>query len=111
MRQRRQPNETAGIGDAASACPVDDSGHGRTGTAGCKGHCGTENAEAAGLIPNGTCILVSSEGGEWTCVQYNNRMGYCKSSFLIFLREADTGLLEYKGLRKGDKGEDVLAVK
>lgn len=63
-------------------------------------------------IPNGTCILVEREGETWCRVNYQDQEGYCKTEFLIFLRDADPSmLLEYRVLKNGDKGEDVLALK
>ena len=62
-------------------------------------------------IPNGTCILVSSEDGEWCEVSWNNKTGYCMTEFLVMFREADLSLLDYRVLQKGDKGDDVLALK
>ncbi len=62
-------------------------------------------------IPNGTCVLATEEGGTWCRVVYKDQAGYCRTSFLILLREADTSLLDYRVLRKGMKGDDVLAVK
>ena len=62
-------------------------------------------------LPNGTCILVLSEGNEWSQVIFKNKTGYCKTEFLTFLRGADPSILDYRVLRKGDKGEDVIAVK
>ena len=50
-------------------------------------------------------------GEEWCRAVYEGKSGYCKKSFLTFLRNADASLLEYRVLRKGAKGKDVLAVK
>ena len=62
-------------------------------------------------IPNGTCILVLQED-EISCrVSYQDQTGYCKTEFLTLLREADPSILEYRVLQKGDKGDDVLALK
>ena len=62
-------------------------------------------------IPNGTCILVTSEDGEWCEVSWGSKTGYCRSEFLVLFREADLSLLDYRVLQDGDKGEDVLALK
>ena len=62
-------------------------------------------------IPNGTCLLVLQEDEEWCRVSFRDKTGYCKTSFLIMLREADPSLLDYRVLQKGDKGEDVAALK
>jgi len=62
-------------------------------------------------IPNGTCILVEEEDDDWCRVLYRNQAGYCKTEFLTLLREADPAMLDYRSLQKGDKGEDVLALK
>jgi len=62
-------------------------------------------------IPNGTCILVAEEGGTWCRLVYQDQEGYCMTEFLTFLREADPSMLEYRVLKTGDKGEDVLALK
>ena len=61
-------------------------------------------------IPNGTCILVVEEGETWCRVIYQEQIGYCKTEFLVLLRDADPSLLEYRVLKNGDKGEDVLAL-
>ena len=62
-------------------------------------------------IPNGTCILVMEEDDTWCRVSWQNRQGYCKTGFLTLLREADPSMLDYRVLKEGDKGEDVLALK
>ena len=62
-------------------------------------------------IPNGSCILALQEDDIWCQVQYQEQTGYCKAEFLTLLRDADLSLLEYRVLRKGDKGADVLALK
>lgn len=62
-------------------------------------------------IPNGTCILVEQEDETWCRVLYRDQDGYCKTEFLTLLREADPDMLNYRVLQKGDKGEDVLALK
>ena len=62
-------------------------------------------------IPNGTCILVLMEGDEWCQVAAGDQVGFCKTAFLTFLREADVSILKYRILRKGMKGDDVLNVK
>ena len=65
----------------------------------------------AGEIPNGTCLLVEEEDGDWCKVSWNGLEGWCKTAFLILYREADTSLLDYRVLRAGDKGDDVVALK
>ena len=65
----------------------------------------------AGEIPNGTCLLVEEEDGDWCKVSWNGLEGWCKTAFLILYREADTALLDYRVLRAGDKGDDVVALK
>ena len=62
-------------------------------------------------IPNGTCMLVMQEGETWCRVIYQDQEGYCRSEYLMLLREADPSMLEYRLLKKGDKGGDVLALK
>lgn len=62
-------------------------------------------------IPNGTCLLVKEENEDWCLCEWNGKSGYCDTSYLTFLREADLSLLDYRVLRKGDKGEDVVALK
>ncbi len=62
-------------------------------------------------IPNGTCILVAEEGETWCRLVYQDQEGYCMTEFLTLLREADSSVLEYRVLKNGDKGEDVLALK
>lgn len=62
-------------------------------------------------IPNGACLLVLEEGQEWCLCQWNGKTGYCSAAFLTILRDADVSLLDYRMLRQGDQGEDVLAVK
>lgn len=64
-----------------------------------------------GEIPNGTCILVTEEAEDWCKVSWNGQIGYCKTEFLILYREADLSLLDYRVLRDGDKGDDVIALK
>lgn len=62
-------------------------------------------------IPNGTCLLVLSEGESWHEVQYQEQTGYCKAALITLFRDADASLLNYRILRKGDAGSDVLAMK
>ncbi len=62
-------------------------------------------------IPNGACVLVTEEGDIWCQVVYEDQIGYCKTAFLILLQEADPSILNYRVLRKGVKGDDVLAIK
>ena len=62
-------------------------------------------------VPNGTCLLVREEGTEWCLCEWNGKTGYCSTSFLTILRDADPRMLDYRVLRQGDKGDDVLAVK
>jgi hypothetical protein len=62
-------------------------------------------------IPNGACVLVTEEGETWCRVIYQGLEGYCMTEFLSFLREADPSMLEYRVLKNGDKGEDVLTLK
>ena len=64
-----------------------------------------------GEIPNGTCILVCHEGDDWCEVSWNGQTGYCKTEFLVLYREADLSLLDYRVLRDGDKGDDVISLK
>ncbi len=64
-----------------------------------------------GEIPNGTCILVTKEAEDWCEVNWNGQTGYCKTEFLILYRGADLSLLDYRVLRDGDKGDDVVALK
>ena len=70
-----------------------------------------EKGRVTDEIPNGTCLLVLQEDVEWCQVSFRDKTGYCKSCFLIMLREADPSLLDYRVLQKGDKGEDVAALK
>ena len=65
----------------------------------------------AGEIPNGTCLLVEEEDGDWCKVSWNGLEGWCKTAFLILYREADISLLDYRVLRAGDKGDNVVALK
>ena len=62
-------------------------------------------------IPNGTCILVLQEDEKWCRVTYREKTGYCKTDYLILLRDADPSMLDYRVLQKGDKGDDVIALK
>lgn len=71
----------------------------------------SEKGRVTDEIPNGTCILVEQEDEAWCRVSYKNQKGYCKTEFLILYREADLSILDYRVLKKGDKGEDVLALK
>ena len=71
----------------------------------------SEKGRVTDEIPNGTCILVEQEDEAWCRVSYKNQKGYCKTEFLILYREADLSVLDYRVLKKGDKGEDVLALK
>ena len=64
-----------------------------------------------GEIPNGTCIMVTKEADDWCEVSWNGLTGYCKTEFLILYRGADLSLLDYRVLRDGDKGDDVVALK
>ena len=71
----------------------------------------SEKGRVLDEIPNGTCILVEQEDETWCRVSYRNQTGYCKTEFLILYREADLSILDYRVLNKGDKGDDVLALK
>lgn len=62
-------------------------------------------------IPNGACVLITGEDETWCRVIYQGLEGYCMTEFLRFLREADPSMLEYRVLKNGDKGEDVLTLK
>jgi hypothetical protein len=62
-------------------------------------------------VPNGTCLLVLEEDENWCLCRWDGKTGYCGTAYLTMLREADPGILKYRVLRKGDKGEDVLALK
>lgn len=62
-------------------------------------------------IPNGACLLVLEEGEAWCRVLWEEKEGYCSAEFLTLLREADLSLLNYRILRQGDQGEDVIALK
>ncbi len=62
-------------------------------------------------VPNGTCLLVLEEDAAWCLCRWEGKTGWCNTDYLTMLREADPGMLEYRVLRQGDKGEDVLALK
>ena len=62
-------------------------------------------------IPNGSCLLVLEEDEKWCLCRWNEKTGYCGTESLPMLREAEPGLLDYRVLRQGDRGEDVLALK
>jgi len=62
-------------------------------------------------VPNGSCLLVIEEDEAWCLCRWEGKTGYCGTEYLTLLREADPGILEYRVLRQGDKGEDVLALK
>ena len=62
-------------------------------------------------IPNGTCMQLLEEGADWCRVCWNDQTGYCSAAYLTLLRNADAALLDYRVLRQGDLGDDVLAVK
>jgi len=62
-------------------------------------------------VPNGTCLLVQEEDENWCLCRWDGKTGYCYTGYLTMLREADPGMLDYRVLREGDKGEDVLAMK
>ena len=64
-----------------------------------------------GEIPNGTCLLVTQEAEDWCEVSWNGQIGYCKTQFLVIYRGADLSLLDYRVLRDGDKGDDVVSLK
>ncbi len=64
-----------------------------------------------GDIPNGTCLLVTQEAEDWCEVSWNGQTGYCKTQFLVLYRGADLSLLDYRVLRDGDKGDDVVSLK
>ncbi len=70
-----------------------------------------DNCRVLEKIPCGTCILVTGESGDWCQAVYHQQTGFCKRSFLTFLPDADPALLNYRILRQGDRGEDVLQVK
>ena len=62
-------------------------------------------------IPNGDCLLVTEEGPEWSACRWQGKNGWCNTAYLTFMREADVDILNYRVLKKGDRGEDVLALK
>ncbi len=62
-------------------------------------------------VPNGTCLMVLEEAQDWCLCLWNGKQGYCKTEFLTFLRDADVGLLDYRVLKKGDRGDDGLMLK
>lgn len=62
-------------------------------------------------IPNGTCVLVLEEAQDWSLCSWDGKQGYCNAEYLTFLREASLALLDFRVLKKGDHGEDVLALK
>ena len=62
-------------------------------------------------VPNGSCLLVLEEDESWCLCRWDGKTGYCGTAYLTMLREADPGLLDYRVLRPGDRGEDVLALK
>ena len=62
-------------------------------------------------IPNGACLLLLEEGDEWCLCQWKGKTGYCATEYLTILREADVSMLDYRVLRPGDKGQDVLDIK
>ena len=70
-----------------------------------------EKSRVLNEIPNGSCLLVLEEDGDGCRVSWRERTGYCRTGFLTLLREADPSMLNYRVLSKGDKGEDVLALK
>lgn len=72
---------------------------------------GSEKSRVLCRIPNGTCVLVTEEGEDWCRVSYQGKNGYCKAGFLTLLRSADPAMLDYRVLKEGDKGDDVLALK
>ena len=61
--------------------------------------------------PNGSCLLVLEENEKWSLCRWEGKTGYCDNSYLTMLREADLSVLNYRVLRQGDRGEDVLALK
>ena len=69
------------------------------------------SSRVLGEIPNGTCVLLTEEGDAWCRVIYGDQCGYCVTEYLTVLREADPSILAYRVLRRGEKGEDVLALK
>ena len=62
-------------------------------------------------VPNGTCLLVQEEDKTWCLCLWDGKTGYCSARYLTMLREADLNILDFRVLREGDKGEDVLALK
>ena len=62
-------------------------------------------------IPNGTCILVTQDDEAWCQVVYGEHEGFCKKEFLMLFPEADLSILNYRLLKNGDRGKDVLALK
>lgn len=71
----------------------------------------TTDSKAIARISNGTCILIIQSGNDFCLCEWNGKTGYCSTEYLTFLRNADSALLQYRVLRKGDQGEDVLALK
>lgn len=70
-----------------------------------------DRAKVTAKIPNGSYVLVTEAGEEWCRVQWDARDGYCRSDFLELQIDMDPTILNYRVLSKGDRGEDVLALK
>ncbi|MCR4707294.1 MAG: peptidoglycan-binding protein [Clostridiales bacterium] len=70
-----------------------------------------ENSTVVTEIPNGTYLLVQEEGEKWCLCEWKDKSGYCRADYVTILRDADHALLNYRILRKGDKGDDVIALK
>ncbi len=68
-------------------------------------------SKAVVRVPNGTCLLVLEETPEWCLCEYDGKKGYCSTESLTLLRDADLSLLDYRVLEKGDRGDDILALK
>ena len=46
-----------------------------------------EKSRVLDEIPNGSCLLVLEEDGDWCRVSWRERTGYCRTGFLTLLRE------------------------
>lgn len=87
----------------------------------------SKNSDVVSRIPNKTQVEVLSKDGDWTKIRYNGKNGYVMSSFLVFAEPVTVhasenipagatepvvpAIKEYKTLKVGDSGEEVLALK
>ncbi len=70
-----------------------------------------DSGKSVAKVPEGTCLRVLEESGDFCLCEFDGKQGWCPVSSLTLLRDADLSILSYRVLSKGDHGDDVTALK